>query len=173
MTKLRQLCNNDPAVAIKALIDGLMRHQKIKDFRLDFDHNGVWKNSMCYGGAATLVLIELLDMSFAAPELEDSATIANLMWTDRRDLSDFEEAIEFFRVGYPREIEEYFELPTSGVTELGWNLQNNNWKYELPKIIQFWEQLTGQTYEILSQDTAQRWRNAVTVSLQQNHFVSC
>jgi hypothetical protein len=33
MTTIRQLCDNDPAVAIEHMINGLVNHKEIKDFK--------------------------------------------------------------------------------------------------------------------------------------------
>jgi hypothetical protein len=164
MTTIRERCDDNHAEAIKALIDGLLRHESIKNFELDFNHNGEWIDDVCHGGAVTLSLIELLEMSFAPPELKNSISRAKLLNTEMLDLFKFEDAIKQFSIGNPRAIEQYFELPISVTTELGWNLQNDNWKDELPKIIHFWEQLTGQTYDFLDRSNTQCWENAVLVS---------
>ena len=160
MNTLRQLCNDDPSIVVKELIDGLLGHESIKDFKLDFNYSGEWKGDICLGGAATLVLIGLQDLNYAPPELDNSASKAVMMYTDRQDLIDFEEAIRYFCTGDLKEIEEYFGLPISGLQK-DWNLQNDNWKDELPKVIRFFELITGQTYDFLGKSLAQRWGDAV------------
>jgi hypothetical protein len=164
MITLKKRCNYDPAVAIQAIIDGLLRHESIKKFQLDFDYRGKWKDDCCFGGAETIVLIELLEMSFAPKQLDDDLDRAGLMSTDRLDLLEFEYAIDCFSIGNSRAIEQYFGLPISDGDESLWNLQNDNWKNELPKIIHFWEELTGQKYEYLGTSLNQRWKGAVSAS---------
>jgi hypothetical protein len=160
MTAIRQLCDNDPAVAIEYMIDGLVNHGEIANFELDFDSSIRWANGICTGGAATVTLIKVLNMSFAPPELNDEFTRAGLMQTDMRDLLDFEEAIELFRQGSLVAIERYFGLPAT-TTTCSWNLQNHNWETELLEIISFWEQLTGRRYKKSSKKIDERWVNAV------------
>jgi hypothetical protein len=164
MTRMKQLCNNDPAVAIEHLIDGLVNHEEIVDFTLDFDSSSNWTNGVCAGGAATVTLIKILDMSFAPIELNDDIiSRAELMRTDRRDLLDFEEAIEIFRRGRLFAIERYFGLkPTT--TNCPWYLQNQNWKTELPEVIKFWEQLTGRRYNMENIALERRWEKAAVAA---------
>jgi hypothetical protein len=170
MTTIRQLCDNDPAVAIEHMIDGLVNHREIIDFKLDFDSSSKWTNGICHGGAVTVTLIKILDMSFAPIELNDDFHRAGLMQTDMRDLSDFEEAIELFRHGNLWAIERYFDLSISGISCLPWNLQNSSWETEIPEVINFWEQLTGQRYEKLAKDIDERWVRAA--SLAANRLVA-
>jgi hypothetical protein len=170
MTTIRQLCDNDPAVAIEHMIDGLVNHREIVDFKLDFDSASKWTKGICCGGAATVTLIRILDMSFAPIELGDDFHRADLMQTDMRDLSDFEEAIEMFRQGNLWAIERYFDLSISGISCLPWNLQNSSWESEIPEVINFWEQLTGQRYEKLAKDIDERWVRAA--SLAANRLVA-
>jgi hypothetical protein len=163
MPTIRQLCDNDPAVAIEHMIDGLVNHGEIVDFELDFDSSSNWMNGICSGGAATVTLIKILDMSFAPIELSDESARAGLMQTDRRDLLDFEEAIEMFRRGRLFAIEGYFGL-TPTTTNCPWNLQNNNWKTELPEVIKFWEQLTGRRYNMTNVPLERRWEKAAVAA---------
>jgi hypothetical protein len=166
MTTIRQLCDNDPAVAIEHLIDGLVNHGEITNFELDFDTSISWANGICTGGAATVTLIKILNTSFAPPELSDDFTRAGLMQTDMRDLLDFEEAIELFSQGSLVAIERYFDLPTSRATAtpLSWNLQNQSLEGHLPEVINFWEQLTGRRYDMTSVDLEYRWTKAAAAS---------
>jgi hypothetical protein len=170
MTTIRQLCDNDPAVVIEHLINGLLNHREIKDFKLDFGCSSKWANGVCAGGAVTVTLIQILDMSFAPPELNSDFARADLMQTDMRDLLDFEEAIEMFRQGNLLAIERYFDLSISGISCLPWNLQNSSWESEIPEVINFWEQLTGQRYEKLAKDIDERWVRAA--SLAANRLVA-
>ncbi len=140
MTTIRELCDNDPAVAIKHMIDGLINHKDIKDFKLDFD-SSEWINGIYFGGAATVTLVQILDMSFAPIELRNVFTRADLIQTNRLDLSAFEEAIKLFSQGSLAAIERYFDLPTH-IIPLPWNLRNENWERDLPKVINFWQKLT-------------------------------
>jgi hypothetical protein len=83
MITIKEFCNNDPAEAIKALIDGLLRHESINKFQLDLDCYGTlgsWKDEIYYGGASALVLIELSDLSFAPGQLESEYSRADLMY---------------------------------------------------------------------------------------------
>jgi hypothetical protein len=163
MVTLKEFCENDPAVAIKALIDGLMRYESIDKFQLDFDCYGTlgyWKDEIYYGGISALVLIELSDLSFAPGQLESEYSRADLMYTDKRDLMEFEEAIELFRRGMLQPIEEYFGLPVSGIKK-DWNLQNDTWKDELLKVIYFWEKLTGREYIFVERSKEESWIEAI------------
>jgi hypothetical protein len=164
MTTIRQLCDNDPAVAIEHMIDGLVNHREIVDFKLDFSSASKWTKGICCGGAATVTLIRILDMSFAPIELGDDFHRADLMQTDMRDLSDFEEAIDLFSQGSLVAIEKYFDLPTSRATALPWSLQNENWEGDLPEVINFWEQLTGRRYDMTTVALEYRWTKAAAAA---------
>jgi hypothetical protein len=160
MNRLRKLCERDSAVAIKHMIDGLLKHESIEDFKLDLDCHGEWRGGLCHGGAATLVLIELLQLNYASRSLDNLASRKDLMCTDVQDLIDFEKAIYYFSVGDLKPIEEYFGLPVSGI-EKDWNLQNDTWKDELPKVIYFWEQLTRREYIFVERTKEESWIEAI------------
>jgi hypothetical protein len=164
MQTLKEFCHNDTAVAIKALIDGLIRHESIDKFQLDLDCYGTlghWEDETYCGGISALVLIELSDLSFAPGQLESEYSRADLMYTDKRDLMEFEEAIELFRRGMLQPIEQYFGLPVSGIKK-DWNLQNDTWKDELPEVIYFWEKLTRREYIFVERSKEESWREAVS-----------
>jgi hypothetical protein len=160
MTTIRQLCDNDPAVAIEHMINGLLNHREIVDFKLDFGCSSKWANGVCAGGSVTVTLIQILDMSFAPIELNNDLARADLMQTDMRDLLDFEEAIDLFSQGSLVAIEKYFDLPTSRATALPWNLQNQSWEEEILEVISFWEQLTGRRYDMTIVALEYRWTEA-------------
>ncbi len=148
MSTIRTLCGHNPAIAIKAMIDGLITYKSIKNFRLDFITFGIWKNGVCSGCAATITLIRLMNLSFAPYQLGQDFARAGLMSTSLPDLLDFEKAIDMFRRGRFLEIERYFGLPTSEIFCFPWYCHGGNLQNELPKIIRFWERLTGQKYQL-------------------------
>jgi hypothetical protein len=146
------------------MIDGLINSAGIIDFELDLDSPSEWVDGVCSGGAVTVTLIKILDMSFAPIELNNDFTRADLMQTDIRDLLAFEEAIKQFSQGSLVAIEEYFDLPISGVSGLPWKVNNSNWEREIPEVINFWEQLTGQVYKPLAKDIDERWVSAASAA---------
>jgi hypothetical protein len=150
MATIRTLCANDPAVAIKAMIDGLMTYKLIQNFRLDFITFGTWENNICYGCSATVTLIRLLNLNSAPIQLGSELTRARLVSTNLLDLLDFEKAIDMFRRGSFSEIEEYFDLPMSKIFCSPWYCHSGNLPNQLPKIIKFWEDFTGQQYKPLN-----------------------
>jgi hypothetical protein len=160
MITLKEFCDSDPAVAIKHMIDGLLRHETIEDFELDLNCHGEWRNGLCQGGAATLVLIELLGLDYAPFSLNDLASRRDMFCTDIQDLIKFEKAIYYFSIGDLKAIEEYFGLTVSGI-QRGWNLQNDTWKDELPKVIYFWEQLTKREYIFVERSKEESWSEAI------------
>jgi hypothetical protein len=166
MVTLKEFCENDPAVAIKALIDGLMRYESIDEFCLDFSckEDCGWGDEEFRGGAPVLVLMELLELDDACPALDYANDRAELFSTDVRDLSDFEEAIYHFSIGIPRAIEQYFGILISGIEELPWNLQSNDFEEDLLEIINFWEKLTGQKYQQSRKSLDDRWNEAISAT---------
>ncbi|MEO0012294.1 MAG: hypothetical protein RLZZ535_683 [Cyanobacteriota bacterium] len=150
MATIRTLCANDPAVAIKAMIDGLMTYKLIQNFQLDFITFGTWENNVCYGCSATITLIRLLNLNSAPIQLGNEVTRARLIPTSLSDLLDFEKAIDMFRRGSFSELEEYFELPISPIFCVPWYCHGGNLSNQLPKIIKFWEDFTGQKYKSLT-----------------------
>ena len=167
MNIAQRFCNNDPAILVDALIGGLKRHRAIEGFCLDFDSYGVlgrWENEIYYGGASALVLIQLSDLSFAPEQLDDEYSRADLMYTDVRDLINFEESIELLRRGILPPLEKYFNLPVSGRSHFPWDLQNDTWEEELPRMIGWWEKLTGQDYEYSKLSLGKRWKETTSAA---------
>jgi hypothetical protein len=179
MATIRTLCTNDPAVAIKAMIDGLMTYKLIRNFQLDFITFGTWENKVCSGCAATITLIRLLNLNSAPIQLGNDLTRARLIPTSLSDLLDFEKAIDMFRRGSFSEIEEYFDLPISKVFCIPWYCHGGNLPGQLPKIIKFWEDFTGQKYKTITskgfsiyvspkneskKDLSRRWARAVAAN---------
>jgi hypothetical protein len=60
----RELCKNNPAIAIKALIDSLNNQQKIPWLKLRFAKFNDVEDNICYGCAATYTVLNLI-----SPEL--------------------------------------------------------------------------------------------------------
>jgi hypothetical protein len=143
---IKEFCNHDPAVAIDAMIRGLSRHQEITNFRLNLDFEATWENEVCFGSAATLTLVELLDYSFVPPEFESNFSRAAQMETSQPDLIKFETAIVLFSKGFAQALAKYFEAPSLEIVDFGWRLENRNWEGQLPQVIGFWEQLSNQKF---------------------------
>lgn len=143
---IKEFCNHDPAVAIDAMIRGLSRHQEITNFSLNLDFEATWENGLCFGSAATLTLVELLDYSFVPPEFESNFSRAALLETSQPDLMKFETAIILFSKGFGQALSKYFEAPSVEIVDFGWRLENRNWKSQLPQVIKFWEQLSNQKF---------------------------
>lgn len=160
MQTIKNRCGNDPGIAIERLLDGLLKHDQIVDFQLDFNFNGSWQGGVCRGGAATVTLIQLLGIDFSPPNFDDDSDRANILTTHRQDLIDFEEAINMFRQGTLMPIERYFGLPVSSRSRMPWNLQNGDWENGVSQIVNFWERLTGKRYGQIAESLGDRWGNA-------------
>lgn len=179
MVTIKTLCANDPAIAIKAMIDGLMTYKLIQNFQLDFITFGTWEKNICHGCSATITLIRLLNLNSAPIQLGNDITRAKLIPTSLLDLLDFETAIDMFRRGSFKEIEKYFGLPTSKTFCSPWYCHGGNLSSQLPKIIKFWEDFTRQKYKPLTsrgfsvyksskneskKDFCRRWTTAVAAN---------
>jgi hypothetical protein len=160
MKTIKEFCNHDPSIAIEAMIRGFLRHGSITNFRLNLDFDVSWEGRECYGSAATLTLLELLDYSFVPPEFESDFSRATELGTVHHDLIKFEAAIVLFSKGFPQALAEYFCISSNQVVDAGWKLENGNWPRQILQVIKFWESFTEQKFHIEKLSVHQRWRKA-------------
>ena len=61
MLTFHKRCNNDPRVAIKALIDSLNHPERLPWLKLDFSSFNTAYNNQCYACGATYTILNLLN----------------------------------------------------------------------------------------------------------------
>jgi hypothetical protein len=142
------------------MIRGLLRHESITNFRLNLDVEVTWEDEVCFGSAATLTLIELLDYSFVPSGFKSDFSRAVEVWTDQHDLVKFETAIVLFSKGFPKALAEYFGVPSPKVVDFGWKLENHNLEIQLPRVTDFWETLSRQSFRPKKRSICERWEMA-------------
>lgn len=174
MTTLKNFCSDDFITAIEAMICGIQRHESIPNFRLNLNGGTTWEDDVCFGSVAMLTLLELYGLGCIPPEFRDDANRAAYFGSTKQELLKFETAIVLFSRGFPAAFAEYYGLPSPEVAGLGWKLKNHNWQSELPKVIEFWESLSGQKFQRELLSFEERWKKAtgqqaVSLQIRQNH----
>jgi len=135
MTKRRQkfldrLNLTCPADAIEAMVRGLKRASKWKNFTIWMSSYGTEANGMCYGCAATCTLMEAAHLRFKPGTIVyREKTLGVDVW----ELSMFEWTINDFRRGSPKPLFDFFEQPVFE-NKARWYLKSTNWARELPKV---------------------------------------
>lgn len=153
----RELCDGKVSVALRAMCNGLVRHSRRKDFRIDMSSYGqrqaAESSSVCFGCAATCTVMEVTGYSFTNGDLPYGGEKTNtqvwnksfrqqaaLVDATTRDLRTFEEAINMARQGmlsalvrYMRASREFVDADAySG--HYGFSLRDGNWREQLPAV---------------------------------------
>lgn len=140
-----------PSRAIKYMLDGLLKQSKRRNFKIEmatFGSTGLPSNNICYGCAATCTVQEIAGKNLTARmflnshDADDWSVItAKHLSFDIEQLEFFEYAINSFRTGSPGSILNFFsDAPNYEVWnklyQLEINMQNNNWRDQIPKVIE-------------------------------------
>lgn len=141
----RQLCNNDPAVAIKALIDSLNNQQRIPWLKLRYTTFRDVQNDICYGCGATYTVLNLLSpkslIESIDPNIFDNEMqLVKYLECNYKDLHEFENAIDRFRIGFVDRLATYFDTELPDPIK-DWYLEDNRPLEDLPLIQCYYDQL--------------------------------
>lgn len=152
MKTLKQLCNNDPLVAIKATIDGLLTQERFDWLKLDMTVYAMTGErpdgtKICCGCAASFAVLQL-NFPVTVPSISTDLFVNNrprLLGLAYDDLETFERAIDNLRQGYAESLFDYFGVPFDGDpyfdVEHPFLLSNHQWESELHLLIYYYEQL--------------------------------
>lgn len=142
---LREICGNDPAVAIKAFIDSLSNQDRVPWLNLRYTTFKDVDSGICYGCAATYTVLNLLSPKSPIEPIypyifKNDRQYAKYLKCDFEDLSQFEDAIDRFRIGLVNRLAAYFntELPEP---DEDWHLHDDRALDDLPLIQNYYDRL--------------------------------
>lgn len=141
----RKICNNDPAIAIKALIDSLSNQDHIPWLNLDFSSFQESKEGICFGCGATYTVIALVSSKSTIASINsrifsDDKKYADRLGCDINDLQEFEEAIDDFRRCAVDLLAAYFDTKLPQPQEY-WCLSNRKGLGDIPIIQKYYDKL--------------------------------
>jgi hypothetical protein len=133
--------DHKPSAALQAMVDGLRSSEKQDDFEVNMETFGDASDSLCFGCAATVTVLESVgwkDMPDVVEECGDAVTAAN----ELGDLGRFEAAVDEARKGRPYVLFVYMGKASAllmvnlGLSHLSWpwRLNTHNWKKDLPLV---------------------------------------
>ncbi len=137
MIDIKEAIEYKPSKALEFMVKGLIKHDKRNDFEVDMDTFGRHNtdSKMCYGCAATCVLQEITGINFT----EETTNLNNCYRNDLINIHQrkiFEGAIDNARHGLLLRLFEFCKKERYYKEEYykKWEMQNSNWKKELPKV---------------------------------------
>ena len=147
-----------PSDALQAMVDGLLRNSRRKDFKVDMGTFGRAADGICFGCAATCAVQEASGKQFVFEELRGiyglNSRFRNLSIGAQAEclgenyvkLATLENAIDGARQGYLRELFRYFGLGDEhrqGYDER-FELKTHNWRDQLGAVCDLIEELEAQ-----------------------------
>ena len=132
---------------IDAMITGLKKHSKRKDFEINMNTFGTIGEEVCFGCAATCALQEITGKTITIKSVDDYLNYDDIETcqffsngiTDG-EIDRLENQIDSFRSGNPLGLMKICHVPVKywePISEVGtnaWELENHNWKTELHKV---------------------------------------
>jgi hypothetical protein len=143
----RELCSNNPAVAIKTLIDSLSNQQRIPWLKLSYADFRDVRNNICYGCGATYTVLNLFSTGSSIEPINPSIFINEWQFKEYlgynlEDLIQFEDAIDRFRMGKVTSLACYFHTILPSPIE-DWHLHDGRPLSDLPLIQDYYDRLVA------------------------------
>ena len=143
LKSIKELCPK-PSDAVMAMVNGLRKQSKRKNFRIRFSSFGSREYAdgtdkiICFGCAATSAIQFIANKNFTGEEIDTRAERGEFLGFDKNELQDFEEAIDNLRNGWVRALfffyglnySDYFAL-LQPMKERLEDLHDLNWKEEI------------------------------------------
>lgn len=131
-----------PSDAIQAMIDGLLEQSERKDFKIDMDSFGDFEKGICYGCAAVCCVQKLANVNFKDAYSITLAGQAEATGFDSSDLDDFENAVDFLRMGCLLPFFAYWKVVVPDMFLVDeWHLHDDDWREQLPLIQDYCDKL--------------------------------
>jgi hypothetical protein len=131
-----------PSDAIQAMIDGLLEQSERNDFKIDMGSFGGFKKGVCCGCAAVCCVQKLAGVDFKDEYSITLAGQSELSGFDSSDLDDFENAVDFLRMGYLLPFFAYWQMvPPDMFLVDEWYLHDEDWREQLPLIQNYCDKL--------------------------------
>ena len=134
-----------PSEAVDAMIAGLRRQSRRKNFEIKMATYGSSVGKICFGCAATCTIQELAHKNLPPESMSLEMLRAEFLGFNTVDLSEFESVINNLRNGYVYHILSYFEVKQELIDEVQHSsfyitlpvLDTHNWKEKLPPYVKF------------------------------------
>jgi hypothetical protein len=139
MKKFNEIISK-PSEALEAMIKGLRKYSRRKNFEVNMSHFGGSSEGICFGCAATCTVQQIINKDFTPTTIESAAIRSIALDVVKDDLDRFEYAIDNARSGMMGSLFRYFSININAFdfdTELldpGFKLGTDNWTEQLPKV---------------------------------------
>lgn len=136
MKSILKAIKGKPSIALQHMVDGLSKQSKRKDFKIDMSTFGTSEGKICYGCAATCAIQNITKINLTSQHIGLTHIRASKTETDYYELDTFENAINNARKGVLVDLFIFCKLSTHDVHRFSnhFDLWNDNWKEELPKV---------------------------------------
>lgn len=134
-----------PSEALQAMVDGLLKYSKRKNFRIrmstfgSIDHApGNINEYICYGCAATCALQQIANKDLnCGTNIGNQEVRARQLGFSIKDENEFEEAMDIARRGNTIDLFYYFRLAPPNNNNLvhpSYGLQTSDWREQIPEV---------------------------------------
>lgn len=134
-----------PSAALQAMVDGLRKQSKRKNFRIDMGSFGevAITKSLCFGCAATCAAQQIAGKNLTPTNVGTLSKRAKKLNFDVLDLSKFEQAMDHARRGLIGSLFDYFCVAEehSILFDNRFYLWSDSWEEQLPKVEALIEEL--------------------------------
>lgn len=93
MKSILKIIKGKPSVALQAMVTGLLKQSKRKDFKIDMSTFGTVRDNICFGCAATCTLQQITKINLTQRTMYYHAKYQKFD-VDVDEMSDFEDAID-------------------------------------------------------------------------------
>jgi hypothetical protein len=98
-TTFKELTQNKPSLAVKAMIEGLRKAKNRSDFKIDMSTFGASEDGICFGCAATCAVAQLTGKNLPPKIIDETLDAAKWLGVELEDMESFEAAIDGLRRG--------------------------------------------------------------------------
>ena len=118
------------------MVNGLLKQSRRKDFKITMRTYGESDGGLCFGCAATCTIQNLSKSTFTANMIGDPLGRAGVAHISFIEFATFETAINRARTGDLRHLFDFCGIETKNTSLLyaDFDLQDNNWKKQLPQV---------------------------------------
>ena len=142
MKTIREILENKPSRAVKAMCDGLEKQDKREGFVIYMATFGIADDEICFGCAATCAIQEIAGKDFTDKEIEHVYERAAFLGFIFADLEFFENTIDELRNGEVKPFGKYFDIEKMPTPERYLQcLHTDDWKKYLPAYRAYQKQL--------------------------------
>ena len=136
-----------PSEVIHAMIEGLIQQDKREDFIVDMDDFGYYVGDTCFGCAATCATQYIFKKNIPLEKIFKVENRSEYLEVEVQDLDLFEAVVDNFRMGNPKHLFNYFDIPfTRDVGVELPDLDTHTWKKNIHRYKEYSEFLKTKGY---------------------------